>query len=191
MTETKKNRKEGKVGERDKEKAREIDKWKQLIRWTVKLYLCTNKHYAVHSCGGKGGIGTSTKWTLVVSFTPRPLYSLSHRRWYLFSRRFDGTVRRSEMFEEFNISHCRARNLTKHKPANFCSSRIKITVPYDQCMTQWMWSHTTKARSWPEQHRKASIDLHSTNTWIRFKCSWAYTFYEYMIRRYDPIRPAV
>jgi hypothetical protein len=148
----------------------------------------TNKHHAVYSYGGIGEIGASTKRTFVVIFSPRPLYS--HRRWCLFSRKFGRTVRRPENFGEENISHWRARNLTKHKPANFCSPGMKITLRYDQRMTQWMWRHTTKVRSWPQQHRKASIDLHSNSTWIRFKRSWAYKFYGYMIGRYDPIRQA-
>jgi len=115
--------------------------------------MCTNKHHVGYSSGGTGGRGASTRWTSVVSFTPRPLYSPRHRRRYLLNRRFGRIARRSPSFVLQNISQWCTRNLKKAQTCEFLQSMD------GNYMTQWRWRHLAPGRSSTEKRVLTSIPL--------------------------------
>jgi hypothetical protein len=59
---------------------------------TVKLSLClTNEGVWGTGCIYPNFLDLGTRWRLVVSFTPRPLYPWGKSPWYPMDRRLDGT----------------------------------------------------------------------------------------------------
>jgi hypothetical protein len=67
----------------------------------VKLSLCLTKHNAMKTYWGSGGIALHVLnhgigWSLVVSFTLRPLYSRGNRPRYRLDRRLGGLQNRYE-----------------------------------------------------------------------------------------------